>query len=255
MRYLILLLAVTFFTPAAFADSLWAALPSVPMPSDEDDGDKAKEDKFTGSVELGYLASSGNSETTSLNSKLVLQYEQEVWRHGFMAQAIRATTDDTLTAERYQAAAKSDYKFSEYNYLFATVNYVKDEFSGYQRRLSEAVGYGRRLIETTDHVLDVEIGVGARQVELVDGTEQSDGIVRFSGNYQWAITDSSSFTQTLAVEAGDANTFSESVSSLTANLMGNLALKVSYTIRSNSEVPVGTEETDTYTAVSLLYTF
>ncbi|HET9680011.1 MAG TPA: DUF481 domain-containing protein, partial [Gammaproteobacteria bacterium] len=83
----------------------------------------------------------------------------------------------------------------------------------------------------------------------------SDGIIRLSGNYQWSITDNSSFTQTLAVETGDANTYSESVSSLTASLMGDLALRLSYTMRSNSDVPLGAEETDTYTAVSVLYTF
>lgn len=255
MRYLIVLLAALLFASPVFADSLWAALPSVPLPSNEDDGEKGEKDAFVGSIELGYLASSGNSETTSLNTKLVLQYEQEVWRHGFLAQAIRATTNDTLTTERYQLAAKSDYKFSEFNYLFIMLNYDQDEFSGYQRRLSEAVGYGRRLIENKAHILDVEIGVGARQVELQDGTEKSDGIIRFGGSYQWKITDSSNFSQSLAVETGDANTFTESVTSLTANLMGNLALKVSYTIRSNSDVPPGLDNTDTFTAVSLLYTF
>ncbi len=254
-----LLLCLSTAMPAT-ADSLWNALPDIPEPAsvaDDAEGGSTPEEKdaFKGSVELGYLASSGNSETTSLNGKLVLEYEVEKWRHGFLAQAIRATTDDLLTSERYQASAKSDYKFTEYNYFFGVVNYDRDEFSGFTRRTSEALGYGRRIMETEKHVLDAELGVGARQTTLVDGTEQNDNIARFGMNYNWTISDTSSFSQTLAVESGDLNTYSESVTAVTANLMSQLALKVSYTIKRNSDVPVGVENTDTYTAVSVLYSF
>lgn len=254
-----LLLCLLIATPVA-ADSLWNALPDIPEPAtvvDSEAGGSPPEevDHFKGSAELGYLASSGNSDTTSLNAKLVMEYEVEKWRHGFLAQAIRATNADLLTSERYQASAKSDYKFSEHNYFFGIVNYDRDEFSGFTRRLSEALGYGRRIVETEKHVLDAEIGAGARQTTLVDGTEQDDTIARMSINYKWAISDTSSFSQTLAVETGDLNTYSESVTAITANLLSQLALKVSYTIKRNSEVPVGVENTDTYTAVSVLYSF
>lgn len=253
-----LLLCLLAVMPAA-ADSLWNTLPDIPEPvtvADSPAADTPPEpDHFKGSAELGYLASSGNSDTTSLNAKLVMEYEVEKWRHGFLAQAIRATNADLLTSERYQASAKSDYKFSEHNYFFGVANYDRDEFSGFTRRLSEALGYGRRIVATEKHMLDAEIGVGARQTTLVDGTEQNDNIARLGINYNWAISDTSSFSQTLAVESGDLNTYSESVTAVTANLMSQLALKVSYTIKRNSDVPVGVENTDTYTAVSVLYSF
>lgn len=258
MFLLILLLTMP---PAAGADSLWDNLADIPEPaqvagnpgSEEDAA--AKEDPFKGSVELGYLASSGNSETTSLNSRLVMEYEVADWRNGFMAQVIRATDQDELTAERYQATAKSDYKFTESDYFFAVVNYDRDEFSGFTRRTSEAVGYGRRLVQTDAHRLDAEIGAGARQTDFTDGSEESGTIGRLSANYKWNITETSAFSQTAAVESGSTNTYSESVTSVTANVMSRLALKVSYTIKRNSDVPVGVENTDTYTAVSLLYSF
>ena len=56
-------------------------------------------------------------------------------------------------------------------------------------------------------------------------------------------------------EVGSDNTFTESVSRVTAQLLGNLALVASYTIKHNSDVPVGTEKKDTYTALSLEYAF
>jgi putative salt-induced outer membrane protein len=57
------------------------------------------------------------------------------------------------------------------------------------------------------------------------------------------------------LEVGGDNTFSESVTSITARLIGALNLVASYTIRNNSDVPVGTEKTDTRTAISLEYAF
>ena len=45
------------------------------------------------------------------------------------------------------------------------------------------------------------------------------------------------------------------MTALTAKVNTSLALKVSLTIKNNSEVPVGTEKTDTETAVTLVYSF
>ena len=52
-----------------------------------------------------------------------------------------------------------------------------------------------------------------------------------------------------------SNRFTESVTELRAQLIGSLAMVASYTIRHNSDVPIGTEKRDTRTAVSLQYDF
>ena len=45
------------------------------------------------------------------------------------------------------------------------------------------------------------------------------------------------------------------MSKLSASLVGSLALVASYTVKNNSDVPVGIEKTDTFTALSLEYIF
>ena len=42
--------------------------------------------------------------------------------------------------------------------------------------------------------------------------------------YAWTISETASFGQALLVESGSSNTFSESVTSLSARLVGGLAL-------------------------------
>jgi putative salt-induced outer membrane protein len=105
------------------------------------------------------------------------------------------------------------------------------------------------------HTLDGEVGFGARQSEDQLGVSQNETIVTGLLKYKWQFSETSEFGQLFRVEVGGENTFSESVTSISARLIGALNLVASYTIRNNSDVPVGTEKTDTRTAVSLEYVF
>ena len=213
------------------------------------------ENPWAGKITLGYLATDGNTESSSLNSGFEVNYTAGNWIHGLTGSAINAVQEDETTAEAYQLGWKSEYNFSETDFLFGRIDWRKDRFSGYDQQVSETVGYGRRLIDTGVHVLNGEIGVGAKQLDVADGTSEEDLIISAGLDYTWTFSESAEFTQDLIVESGDTNTYIESVSAVKATLIGDLALVVSYTIKNNSDVPAGVEETDTYTALSLEYAF
>ena len=82
----------------------------------------------------------------------------------------------------------------------------------------------------------LKVLAGARQADLRDGTTQDEGILRLSGDYLWRISETARFNQTLAIESGSDNTYLEAKSSLSADIRDSLALVVSYTIKSNSDV-------------------
>ncbi len=210
---------------------------------------------FSGQVGLGLLATSGNSDNESVNANLDLWWNYELWSHSLNGAAIRADTSGVTTAEAISLAWKSKYAFSDSNYLFGLVNWDRDEFSAYDQQLRETIGYGRRLIDTEQHVLNLEIGAGARQADLRDGSSQNDTIVYLGGDYRWAISETSEFTQTLSVEHSSDNTYIETNSSLSAKVRENLALIISFAVKNNSDVLPGTEKTDTFTTVSLSYAF
>ncbi len=121
--------------------------------------------------------------------------------------------------------------------------------------MSQTLGYGRRLIENEKHSLNLELGAGARQSDLADGSSESELIIRGGLHYVWALSETAEFKQDLLVEAGDINTYVESVTALSAKLVGNLALVASYTVKHNTDVLPFTEKTDIYTALSLEYLF
>ena len=139
--------------------------------------------------------------------------------------------------------------------MFGRLDWRKDLFSAYDSQFSQTVGYGRRLIDSDRHKLNATIGAGARQSDLIDGTSESETIFRGGMDYTWTLNGNAEFKQDLIVESGEENTYLESVTALSAKLVGNLALVASYTIKNNSEVLPGIEDTDTFTALSLEYTF
>jgi putative salt-induced outer membrane protein len=219
-------------------------------------GSPAAEDSpWSGSASLGYLATSGNTDTTSYNTAFEISYAVDKWTHTLDAAANGADESDMTTAEAFQAGWKTSYDFSEHNYMFGLVNWRKDRFSGVDQQLSEAIGYGRRLIDTPAHLLSLELGVGHRSADLSDSTEESSVIGTLGVDYKWTFSETSNFEQSIGVESGPDNTYTESVSAVRAKLIGDLAVVFSYTVRNNSDVPVGNEKTDKFTAISIEYAF
>lgn len=250
------LLIVALFPLAALAQSTDAIDldGTSAMLADAAHGKKKREGLF-GAVSIGYLANSGNTNSASLNAKTSLGYIAKPWRHAFMLRAVKGSTDGVTTAEEYEIAEQSDYSFSKNNYVYGAVDYDTNRFAGYDRRATEVIGYGRRVLDGDTQTLDLQIGAGARQALLTDATEQNEAIVQLAGSYVWDFSDHANFSQQIKVENGSENTFSESITAVTANLAGNLALSMSYTVKHNSDVPLGAEKTDTATAVSVIYGF
>ena len=217
--------------------------------------EEAPESPWAGKATLGYLATSGNTENSSLNSAFEISYTSGDWQHLFDVSAINSSEDNATTAEAYAAGWKSERNLSEVNFLFGRLSLRKDRFSGYDTQFSQTVGYGRRIMDNEKHSLNGEIGAGARQSDLADGTNENETILSGALHYTWAISETAEFRQDLLIEAGSENTYLESVTALSARLIGKLALVASYRIQNNSEVPAGTEKTDTFTALSLEYAF
>jgi len=213
------------------------------------------ESPWSGKATLGYLATSGNTENSTLNTGVEVGFATGAWQHLASAAAIHSKESDTTTAEAYAAGWKTERNLTDTDFLFGRLDWRKDRFSGYDSQFSQTVGYGRRLINTDRHVLNVEAGVGARQSKLLSGITESEAIFRGGAYYKWLLSETAEFRQDLTTEAGSENTYLESVTAISAKLLGDLALVASYTVKHNTEVPALTEKTDTYTALSLEYSF
>lgn len=211
--------------------------------------------EWKGEVELGIVVTTGNTETENYNAKAKAVNERDKWKHTATFEGLSSSDDVSRTAERYFVSGKSAYKINNKSYIFGLVSYDDDNFGGYDYRTAETIGYGRNIIKKDELTLDLEAGVGARQTKLDDGTSNDEMIGRLAGELDWKISDSASLSEDLSFDIGEDQTISKSVTGLKAQINGSLSSKITYTVKNTSDVPVGVEETDTETAVTLVYSF
>jgi len=217
--------------------------------------EEEQEDRWSGNIVLGYLATSGNTENKSANLEFAVNYDAVRWHHGLAGRAFGASEDKDATAENYRLGWNSKYDFTENNYGVGRLDWKSDRFSSYDHQTFATLGYGRRFIKSEKHELDGEIGAGWTESKPVVGENISEGIARLYGEYDWTITETSAFSQTVLVNYGKSNTYTEAVTSLRASIYGSLGLALSFTYQRNSDVIPGTEKVDTITAIGLDYEF
>ena len=237
---------------------------------------------WSGNVALGFLKSSGNTDDSSTTFSFLVGYTTGAWLHSLDGTAYGASTDNQTTAEAYQLGWKSTYDLNEKSYVFGALDWNKDRFASYVEQTFETVGYGRRLLNNETYVLNVEVGAGFSQQELapfcrdtstllpdpsavedctpaplqwVTGENEDGAVGILGGDFLWNFNDNVAFTQNLDIFFASDNTYWESISAIRAGLIGNVGLVASYTIKANTDAPIGKDKKDTYTAISLNYAF
>ena len=221
------------------------------------------EKPWNGSGEVGFLMTTGNSETRSVNAKTGLQYE-----HGHVLSTINLAAvyssvkteidgkkEDRTSAEKYNASGKAGYKFSELDYVFLNAAYEDDRFSGYDYRSDYAAGYGRKIFNTDRLKLNLEAGPGYRYDKRDDGRTESEAVFRGYVLFDYRFSDQAGFRQEVTILAGLDNTGTTSVTALKSQIVDALSMKVSYTIDHNTHVPEDKKHTDSETALTLVYDF
>lgn len=228
-------------------------LASMPLLAQEDDTKL-----WSGEIEFGYSDTSGNTEESSTKSRIDTNRETETWLYNIHFDSLNSETNDERTAEKYFVSNRLGREYSDTDFIFAYASYEDDHFSGYDSQVTAALGWGKRLLDNEQKQWDIEVGPGYRINKIEDettGEDTEEAILRFYTKYNWAFTETATFTQTLNVEAGSDNTITKSETALKLQIIGALALKLSYSIKYTDEVPTDTEHADTQTAVTVSYNF
>lgn len=221
------------------------------------------------STELGVIATSGNTETTSVQGKVDAKQELTRWHNHYIFSALfkedQITEDDgskttEKTAEKYFGSIKSAYQLdNEHSNFFMFGSHAEDKFGSYEQYSTAAIGYGTRLYNSDTMQLDAEIGPGYFRGErvLADGTNQEETgmMIRGAASYAWQITTSAEFKQTLSVESGEDNTRTVAESSLSTRINDAMQMKVGFNVANDSDVAPDKKKTDTTTYINLVYNF
>jgi putative salt-induced outer membrane protein len=215
---------------------------------------------FSMDGELGYIATTGNTETTSIKGKLFAHQELTQWSNDFMIEALykkdKINDKKQTTAQKYFLSGQGNYKLDNPDHrLFGFASYEDDKFSSFDSQATLAAGWSQKMWEDNESQFSYSMGPGYSFAETNEGEDQNGLILRAALDYQWKISDTANFKQLLSSEVGDENTKSKSETSVSALISGALSLKVSLILDYNSDVADDIDNLDTQTAVTLVYSF
>ena len=217
---------------------------------------------WSGDVEAGLVTTSGNTDETSISGEVDVTRDWMDWRQNVLLQSRYTEQNGERSTERYTASTQLDYKFNPNDFVFIRARYDNDDFSGYQFQASTTAGYGRRLWEDGGSHLDTSVGAGYRyskfeQRDPEEGSQREGPIARLAVDFLYELSETAKFREELeseiSVDEGDS--VSRSVTSLQANINSSVAMRLSYTVEHDSNPPSDAKNTDTITAITLLYNF
>lgn len=216
-----------------------------------------EERNYEASISLGYVGTTGNTESQTFETVIKYSLNQNRWTHGLEIQSLYTEQDDETSGERYFIEGKSDYEFEQDHYAFMKASYTDDRFTGYDYQATASAGYGHYFFNRSDLALETYIGLGYRWNAYRDNLQEDEGegIVTLGESLEWSFSDSSKLTQSLMSEVGEDLTVTRFEIALVSTLVGRLATKIAFQARHISDVPVDREKVDTQTSVSLVYEF
>ena len=234
---------------------------------------------WTGSGELGFASTTGNTRSQNLDAKLGLNQENAQWKNSFFLDALRSKSQVTVedadgnpvkkyntTANRYDGGASVGYKLDPRSYIVGAGRYEHDDFGANRWQAIVSIGYGYIALKTQRTELSFEIGPGFKEYQPADTTIVVDGqsqpytqdrqqemVARGLVNYKFRLTANTSFDDTFLVEAGSKDKYFQNDAGLVVSMTKKLSLKVGYEVRHHSTVLPGVKKTDTLATTNIVY--
>ncbi len=238
-------------------------------------------------ADLSWVQTSGNTQTSNLSLSDKLKLKLGVTNLTVDAGVLRTKTTErapyndngTLrvpesskkTAENYRLAATLRGKVIGQATWYTSAGWEQDKLAGLDRRLSFGAGFGYTYLEQELQTAALELGYTYTDETPVDGESDGASFLRAFTNYDRTLTE----TAKLSSELEFLSNFEDSedyrinwITSLTASLHANLALKISYALKFDNtpvlevysaenfpDVIFEYDKTDTVLSTSLVFNF
>lgn len=209
---------------------------------------------WSGSVEAGFLYATGNTETRDANAATTLGYTTDSWENTLRLKLVNREENNEQTEEEYRVEGRTQYLFSAKDYLFGELNYVDDRFSGFDYRITEVVGYGRKWFNSKRFKWDSSVGAGLRQSKSQDADSTNDPLARLGNNIVWHINERLSLENHIEADISDLTTL-YTQTALKSKLTGALFLKFGVDTEYLSDVPASNNNLDTDVYLNVAYEY
>ena len=102
--------------------------------------EEEKEPKWVGSLGLAWVATSGNTDTSTIGLDFGLESKPAPWGFSFAARGNRAEDQGVQTAENYLATARAIRKLAKRWDVYGGLAWAKDPFAGFDSQSVASAG-------------------------------------------------------------------------------------------------------------------
>lgn len=217
---------------------------------------------WSGEASVTGSNSTGNTERSDIGAGIKLDNIIGRWTHKVAVQADYGEDRGRTRKKRAAGSYQLNRNIGDRVFLFGEGNASTDDFGPFVQAYFVGGGIGYQLLEPNGARWDVEGGLGYRwqkaqsattPIAQTFGRVQEEVAVRAASDFSWSINDNVRISNDTELLYSSSDTYIWNDVSLTADLMGNLAARLSYRIDHHTDVPQGRENTDTITRVGLVY--
>ncbi len=210
---------------------------------------------LTGKLELGGAVNTGNTDDESLAVSLALSRKDGPWTYDFKSAFDIQRRDNETTQQRLVSDLGLAYDITPRLYAYGAASYEDDEFSGFNYRITSGGGLGYRIYTRPRLNWSVEMGPGVRIDSFEDtGNVNVTPAIRAFSDFAWDFSEFASFLHEVEM-IQDGGLTVDTTAALVARITERVSGQLSYQVRFNGDAPVGNEEIDTTTRLSLIYDF
>lgn len=234
-------------------------LGAVPLFAEEAAGEEEKEPAWVGSLGLSWVATSGNSDTSSIGLDFNLEKKADPWGLVFVARGNKADDSGTTTAENYLFGARAVRKLSAKWEAFGGLQWSKDPFTGFDSQTVASLGATYIAIDGERNKLAFDGGLAYTWEDQVNPDAQIDYLGGLLGlTWEWKLGASSKLVERLVYYPNfdDSNDWRvTSFTAIEADINSWMALRFGYDIRHRNQ-PIGdADKTDTTSTASVVFNF
>ncbi|WCL54708.1 DUF481 domain-containing protein [Gimibacter soli] len=220
---------------------------------------------WAGQIDFGAGKTSGDSSETA--ATVGVSFKRTFgpkWEHAINLHFDYARNNEVTTREKYLGDYEVLWKNWEKLYLLSFTAFEVDQFSGYDYRILQNVGFGYEVFNNAIQQLRFEGGPGVRfnKLSLTNGampitgdTTETEIIARLAASYSIQLTEDISLKDKASVLLGGLSSSFDNLVEMTTRINSHLAGKASFQFKQESNAPEGTSGTDTITRLSLTYMF
>ncbi|SJL85213.1 DUF481 domain-containing protein [Vibrio palustris] len=232
---------------------------------DDDQMDIKIPSPWTGQVELGYQAHSGNTESEALNGLVQASYTKGRHRTTGEWKIYKLVRENKKDKRQSVYSLQSDYKTGPKSYIYSSFQGNQSNYTAYYKDYTLSAGLGYQLMHTDTLTLEFELGpgyryqkpnedeIGSKDIVFTDTIREP--IIRAKIHNEWAIRKNLNFYADATLVAGESNATLNSDIGITNNITDNIALKLSHSLQYYDRVPEGLKKHDGIFTVSVLVSF